>query len=66
MSQTTKGVHHRKMSVTQEEYDTRWDAIFAKDIPPLKKECCGKCDSSCNKHANDPVHATVAMPKSTK
>jgi hypothetical protein len=28
-----KGSKPRPYSVTQEEYDKRWDAIFGKDIP---------------------------------
>lgn len=30
---TTKGSWRRRKSVSQEEYDSRWDAIFGRDIP---------------------------------
>ena len=29
----SKGSARRPMSVTQQEYDNRWDAIFHKDLP---------------------------------
>jgi len=29
---TTKGSWRRRKSVSQEEYDTRWDAIFGRDL----------------------------------
>ena len=44
-----KGSSPRPFSVTQHEYDTRWDAIFSKDLKCAK---CGKTD--CPK-AIDPV-----------
>jgi hypothetical protein len=33
MSDGGKGSKSRPFSVTQEEYDNRWDAIFQRDIP---------------------------------
>ena len=33
MSDGGKGSAPRPYSVTQEEYDKRWDAIFGKDVP---------------------------------
>lgn len=33
MSNGGKGSKPRPISVAQEEYDKRWDAIFARDIP---------------------------------
>ena len=32
-----KGSKPRPFSVSQEEYDKRWDAIFQRDIPDEKK-----------------------------
>lgn len=32
MSQGGKGSRPRPYSVTQQEYDTRWDAIFGRDL----------------------------------
>jgi hypothetical protein len=32
MSDGGKGSRPRPYSVTQQEYDTRWDAIFARDL----------------------------------
>jgi hypothetical protein len=33
MSDGGKGSKPRPISITQQEYDTRWDAIFGRDIP---------------------------------
>jgi hypothetical protein len=33
-----KGSKPRPISVSQKEYDSRWDAIFQKDLPEEKKE----------------------------
>ena len=33
MSDGGKGSKPRPLSITQQEYDTRWDAIFGRDIP---------------------------------
>jgi len=33
-----KGSSPRPYSVTQQEYDSRWDAIFGKDKPKEKEE----------------------------
>ena len=33
MSDGGKGSKPRPISITQHEYDTRWDAIFGRDIP---------------------------------
>lgn len=37
-SEAGKGSKPRPYSVTQEEYDTRWDAIFARDKDKDKAE----------------------------
>ena len=34
-----KGSAPRPYSVTQEEYDNRWDAIFGRDIKPASYDC---------------------------
>ena len=33
-----KGSNPRPFSVSQQEYDTRWDAIFRRDLPAEPKE----------------------------
>lgn len=33
-----KGSRSRPYSVTQQEYDNRWDAIFGRDLPVQSKE----------------------------
>jgi hypothetical protein len=33
-----KGSRPRPYSVSQQEYDTRWDAIFCRDLPQEPKE----------------------------
>jgi hypothetical protein len=33
-----KGSNPRPFSVSQQEYDTRWDAIFCRDLPTEPKE----------------------------
>jgi hypothetical protein len=33
MSDGGKGSKPRPISITQQEYDTRWDAIFGRDMP---------------------------------
>ena len=33
-----KGSRARPYSVTQQEYDNRWDAIFGRDLPKIKEE----------------------------
>lgn len=33
MSDGGKGSRPRPFSVSQQEYDTRWDAIFSRDLP---------------------------------
>jgi hypothetical protein len=33
-----KGSSPRPFSVTQEEYDNRWDAIFSRDLPKETEE----------------------------
>ena len=40
MSDGGKGSRPRPYSVSQQEYDTRWDAIFGRDLPvePVKEE----------------------------
>jgi hypothetical protein len=44
-----KGSKPRPFSVTQEEYDNRWDTIFHKDIPKevkkVEEELQVDCDS---------------------
>ena len=42
-----KGSSPRPFSVSQEEYDTRWDAIFSKDLK------CDKCGKTTCPHAVD-------------
>jgi hypothetical protein len=37
MSDGGKGSRPRPFSVTQEEYDKRWDAIFSRDLDEDKK-----------------------------
>jgi hypothetical protein len=34
----SKGSRPRPFSVTQQEYDTRWDAIFQRDIKEIEDE----------------------------
>lgn len=38
MSDGGKGSKPRPFSVSQREYDTRWDAIFGRDLKEEKKE----------------------------
>jgi hypothetical protein len=38
MSDGGKGCKPRPFSVTQEEYDNRWDAIFSRDLKDEEKE----------------------------
>jgi hypothetical protein len=38
MSDGGKGSRPRPYSVSQQEYDTRWDAIFCRDLPVEVKE----------------------------
>ena len=38
MSDGGKGSKPRPFSVTQHEYDTRWDAIFSRDLKEKEKE----------------------------
>ena len=38
MSDGGKGSKPRPFSVTQEEYDNRWNAIFQKDLPKEKSD----------------------------
>jgi hypothetical protein len=38
MSDGGKGSRPRPYSVSQQEYDTRWDAIFCRDLQDEKKE----------------------------
>jgi hypothetical protein len=38
MSDGGKGSKARPFSVTQDEYDKRWDYIFSKDVDPTKKQ----------------------------
>lgn len=45
----SKGSNPRPFSVTQHEYDTRWDAIFHKHIP----DKCEHCDKEDCPHAID-------------
>ena len=44
----SKGSVSRPFSVTQYEYDNRWDAIFGKDKPEVEAACssCGSCKNS--------------------
>lgn len=37
----SKGSRPRPFSVSNEEYDRRWDAIFSRDIKEEKKGTCG-------------------------
>lgn len=37
----SKGSRPRPFSVSNEEYDRRWDAIFGRDIKEEKKGTCG-------------------------
>ena len=39
MSDGGKGSRPRPLSVAQEEYDNRWDAIFGRDIKPADFDC---------------------------
>ena len=41
-----KGSAPRPYSVTQEEYDKRWDAIFGKDIPEEEDRKSTRLNSS--------------------
>lgn len=41
MSDGGKGSKPRPFSVTQQEYDTRWDAIFGRDLEELKLDMPG-------------------------
>jgi hypothetical protein len=49
MSDGGKGSSRRPMSVSQQEWDSRWDAIFCRDEPNIIKgqyvidEQCPKC-----------------------
>ena len=38
MSDGGKGCKPRPFSVTQEEYDNRWDAIFSRDLKDEEKD----------------------------
>jgi hypothetical protein len=38
MSDGGKGSKARPFSVSQEEYDKRWDYIFSKDVDPVVKQ----------------------------
>ena len=38
MSDGGKGCKPRPFSVTQEEYDNRWDAIFSRDLKEEEKD----------------------------
>ena len=38
MSDGGKGSNPRPFNVSQKEYDTRWDAIFGRDLIEKKKE----------------------------
>jgi hypothetical protein len=38
MSHSSKGSRPRPFSVTQDEYDRRWDAIFARDLDEVDNE----------------------------
>lgn len=38
MSDGGKGSRPRPFSVSQEEYATRWDAIFARDLQPAPED----------------------------
>jgi len=35
---SNNGSKPRPYSVSQQEYDTRWDAIFCRDLPPEPQE----------------------------
>ena len=37
MSEAGKGSKPRPISVSQQEYDSRWDAIFAREVEQKKK-----------------------------
>jgi hypothetical protein len=38
MSDGGKGSKARPFSVSQDEYDKRWDAIFSRDLDPVVKQ----------------------------
>lgn len=46
MSDGGKGSKPRPFSVTQQEYDTRWDAIFGRDLEELKLDMPGTTGSA--------------------
>jgi hypothetical protein len=49
----SKGSSPRPFSVSQHEYDTRWDAIFSKDLK------CDKCGETECPQAIDPKQDCV-------
>ena len=66
-----KGDRPRPISVSQAEYDNRWDAIFARD---LTKEECAQCNSTGQatqattdtRGVESPEYASVSCPNCSK
>ena len=51
-----KGSAPRPFSVSQEEYDNRWDAIFGRDLKTSESEVCALC-----KNTSKTVRATTDL-----
>ena len=49
MSDGGKGSKPRPFSVSQEEYDKRWDAIFQRDLPKEDEKTTDKQEKSLEK-----------------
>ena len=53
----SKGSTPRPFSVSNEEYASRWDAIFGRDQPKEKPSACPKCgDENYSVHHIKPGH----------